>query len=366
MRRSESFFRWWRDELRAMLPPKLLHLFSRRINQLRLVVSESEVIVYHENGGQSRELGRRIRTSAEAPGSAGADMNTHAHQRLLMTQVEALKPKPARTVVAVAPGLSLLKDLQLPLAAQQDLAQVLTFEMDRQTPFRADSVYFDYQVIRRDRSRKQLTVRLGVVHRALVDEALSPLASLDLQICPPGTVTDSSWDGRTFISTPAVHQQGLLARINPVLLILNGLLLLAVVFLPFHHQRSKLLALDTQLDQVRQAANGAMSLQEQVDRLAHEIQVAVDRKLQWPTMTEIVNELTAVLPNSTWLNRMEVKEGEVHLQGVSSSASSLIALIEESATFADVRFQSPVTQDTRTGQERFHLSARIVPTKPQQ
>ncbi len=151
-----------------------------------------------------------------------------------------------------------------------------------------------------------------------------------------------------------------------MLLALNGLLLVVVVLLPFYRQRAELAALSTQLDRMRTAADGAMSLQNQADRLAQEIKVAVDRKSQWPTMVEIVNELTVVLPDSTWLNRLEIKDGEIHLQGVSSSASSLIALIEESETFADVRFQSPVTQDTRTGRERFHLSARIVPIGLQQ
>lgn len=366
MTQVESFFRWWRNELTAMLPQKYFELFSRSVNQLRVVISASEIVVYHENGGRTGELGRHIRTRTDKPQSSSEQVEAHAQQGLLMTQIQALKTKPSRIILAIAPGLSLTKELQLPLAAQQDLTQVLTFEMDRQTPFRADSVYFDYRVIRRDTARKQLTVCLGVVPRALVDEALAPLSALDLRMSQPGIATDSSWDGRTFSLTRASDQQGLLSRVNPLLLALNGLLLIVVVFLPFYHQRSERTALSTQLNQVREAANGAMSLREQVDRLAQEIKVAVDRKSQWPPMVEILNELTMVLPNSTWLNRLEIKDGEIHLQGVSSSASSLIALIEESATFADVRFQSPVTQDPRTGRERFHLSARIVKVQPQQ
>lgn len=366
MTQVESFFRWWRNELTALLPQKYFERFSRSVNQLRVAVSESEIIVYHENGGRTRALGRQLRTRSDKPQSASEQVEAHAQQELLRAQIQALKPKPSRVILAVAPGLSLTKELQLPLAAQQDLTQVLTFEMDRQTPFRADSVYFDYRVMRRDAARKQLAVCLGVVPRALVDEALSPLSDLDLRMSQPGASTDSSWDGRTFSVTRARDEQGLLSRINPLLLALNGLFLMAVIFLPFYHQRSERTALSTQLNQVRTAANGAMSLREQVDRLAQEIKMAVDRKSQWPTMIEILNELTVVLPNSTWLNRLEIKDGEIHLQGVSSSASSLIALIEESATFADVRFQSPVTQDPRTGRERFHLSARIVKVQPQQ
>ena len=360
MRRVESFFRWWRDELAAMLPQKWRDLASRGANQLRVVVSASEIIIYHESGGRTRELGRQIRTSAGKPENARDDVEARAQQGLLMGQIQALKAQPSRIILVVAPSLSLIKELQLPLTAQQDLTQILTFEMDRQTPFRAENVHFDYRVIQRDGARKQLTLRLGVVPRSLLDEALSLLSPLDLQMSHPGTATDAGWDGRTFLLTPSSEQQGLLAKINPLLWVLNGLLVVIVAFLPFHHQRNQLAALSTQLDQVRQAAQGAMSLREQIDGLSQEIKVAMDRKSQWPTMVEIVDEITVILPDSTWLNRLEIKDGEVHLQGVSNSASSLIALIEQSETFADVRFQSPVTQDTRSGQERYHLSARIV------
>ena len=65
-------------------------------------------------------------------------------------------------------------------------------------------------------------------------------------------------------------------------------------------------------------------------------------------------------PDSTWLNRFEVKRGEVHIAGFSQAASSLIPLLEASDQLREVRFISPVTQDARTGKERFHLAARII------
>lgn len=360
----QAYLRWWRDELISILPRRWRELSSGRLNQLRIAVSATEVIAYHESGGRTRELGRQPRTDSDEPGHAPDGVAVQARRRLLTAPIQALKSRPARVILTLAPGLSLTKELAIPLAAQRDLAQVLTFEMDRQTPFRAESVYFDYRVIGRDPSRKQLTVRLGVVPRALVDTTLSLLSDLQLRMSQPGSATDSRWDGRTFLLVPAADRQPLSAHITPLLVGLNGLLLLVAVSLPFYHQRSAITHLDRQLEKVRQAAHGAMSLREQAERLAQEIQVAVDRKSRWPTMVEILNELTAILPDSTWLSRLEIKGGEIHLQGVSGSASSLIALIEESKTFADVRFQSPVTQDTRTGRERFHLSARISGQTP--
>ncbi len=178
-----------------MLPQKWRKLYSRSANQLRAVVSGLDITVYHDSGGRARELGRQIRTRADDAQNGDDSVAANAHQARLMTQIQALKPKPSQTLLAVAPGLSLTKELTLPLAAQQDLTRVLSFEMDRQTPFRADSVYFDYRVIRRDAARKQLTVRLRAGPRDLVNEVLSPLSPLGLRMSQPSGGTDPSWTG---------------------------------------------------------------------------------------------------------------------------------------------------------------------------
>ena len=48
------------------------------------------------------------------------------------------------------------------------------------------------------------------------------------------------------------------------------------------------------------------------------------------------------------------------MQGQSPAASALIGALESSGLFENVRFTSPVTQDRRSGLERFHITAQIV------
>jgi len=45
---------------------------------------------------------------------------------------------------------------------QQNLTQVLGFELGRQTPYTADQAYYDQRVLREDRSNNRLHVLLGV------------------------------------------------------------------------------------------------------------------------------------------------------------------------------------------------------------
>ena len=69
------------------------------------------------------------------------------------------------------------KTLDLPLAAAENLREVLTFEMDRQTPFTADQVYFDYQIVQRDNTNGRISVEMTAVHRADVDTAIQRAAA---------------------------------------------------------------------------------------------------------------------------------------------------------------------------------------------
>ncbi len=79
-------------------------------------------------------------------------------------------------------------------------------------------------------------------------------------------------------------------------------------------------------------------------------------------MVELLNELTRILPDDTWLSMLEVSGSKLRVQGESGSASSLIGLIEESDLFHDPGFASPITRNRRTGLDRFVLEAEIETT----
>ena len=55
-----------------------------------------------------------------------------------------------------------MRRVTMPAATEENLRQVLGFEMDRLTPLRADEVYFDYRVVSRDAAAGQIAVQLAV------------------------------------------------------------------------------------------------------------------------------------------------------------------------------------------------------------
>jgi general secretion pathway protein L len=118
--------------------------------------------------------------------------------------------------------------------------------------------------------------------------------------------------------------------------------------------------LSAQFAEVRAAATTAAGLQQQIDKHSAQSRYLFAYKAERPASVELLEELSRRLPDDTWLFRLEVRDGKVHLQGTSTRASSLIAELEGSAFFQGARFASPVTQDGASGRERFHLSASVV------
>lgn len=107
--------------------------------------------------------------------------------------------------------------------------------------------------------------------------------------------------------------------------------------------------------------------------------IALNKKLEQlssvmlgePKAMNILREVTRVLPSGTWLTDLKYKREGVEISGFSTSASSLIALLEDSSYFSGVQFSAPVTvtnsqpvSGTHAGQRSNHLVNGMAGPKP--
>ena len=337
-----EFFTWWRTELGGMLPDGLRHRFEGRLETLRLTQAGDELHISRGDNARLEELGR-------------VDMALPEAGERLAAVVDGLDGASTRVEVVVPPEKLLVKQIQLPLAAEENLRQVLGFEMQRQTPFRAEQVYFNFRVLARRPASQQLDVRLAVVPRTVVESVLGLLADRDLVQGDGADVEDGIF---VFVPDDGGRRQS--SGLQRVLVAANLVLLAAVIAVPLAQQRQVLDGLRARLAEVRAAATTASNLQQRIDEHEARSRYLFDRKRRQPASVELLEELSRRLPDDTWLFRAEIRDGKVHLQGTSNRASALIAGLEASGFLEDVRFASPVTQDGASGRERFHLSAAIV------
>ena len=73
------------------------------------------------------------------------------------------------------------KYLDLPMAIEENLGNVLTYELDRYTPFTIEDVYLDYQIISRDREGQTVKILLVAVKKELIDRYLMILERLNIR-----------------------------------------------------------------------------------------------------------------------------------------------------------------------------------------
>ncbi|MCW5732012.1 MAG: pilus assembly protein PilM, partial [Alphaproteobacteria bacterium] len=151
------FLRWWGRELRGLLPGPLARLLGLDPAFLLVELDGETLALSLQDGARRQQAGRLAPGQPASPALAG---------RVVVLRLPANE------------GLG--KTLALPLAAEENLREVLEFEMERQTPFPADQVYFDWRVLERRPAERRLVLRLLVAPRARVEQALARLAASSL------------------------------------------------------------------------------------------------------------------------------------------------------------------------------------------
>jgi len=340
-----EFVRWWRAELAGMLPDSWRRRFERRHDTLLLTPTGDEVRISRRGNGRLEQIGSISPTLPDA------------RERMAAISGE-MRAETSRVEITVPSEKLLTKQIQLPMAAEENLRQVLGFEMQRQTPFRAEHVYFNYRIAERRSDRQQLAVQISVVPRSAIEGVLSLLD--DWNLVPTQAEGKADWDESVFAFVPGDAVDRRSSSVHRALLVLNLVLIIAVVAIPLVQQQRYLDELHVRLDKVHAAATTASDLQQRIDQHLARARYLFEQKTGQPASVELLEELSRRLPDDTWLFRIEVRDGKVNLQGTSTTASALIAGLEGSRFLENVRFSSPVTQDGASGRERFHLSASVI------
>ena len=81
------------------------------------------------------------------------------------------------------PGSKVIfKKIILPAPTEENLKEVLGYEMDRYTPFALEDVYFDFKIVMRDEARDSIHVLLMVVKKEVIDYYLSLLQRIKVRV----------------------------------------------------------------------------------------------------------------------------------------------------------------------------------------
>jgi general secretion pathway protein L len=343
-----KFFRWWTDELSFLVPTKLQKLLGGASEYLILARDEMGLSAVHLGPDGERTLGRFTLDED------GARMR----ERLLEENPELAE---ARVVLRLTARQALRKTIKLPMAAEENLSQVLAFEMDRLTPFKSDQVYFGARITARSPATRQVTVDLVLTPRGKLDALLDDLAAWGWRPDIVDMADHAAPGAYNLLPEKYRPAKSPWPRIaNIALAVIIVVLIGTLAMLPILSARSEAENLEEQVRKTGKTAKEVEDLRQQADNLLHQTRFLQNKKRTEPVLVDMLEELSRVIPDNTWLNGLQYKDRRIVVQGQSPSASSLIELIEASAHFKNTSFVSPVTKDSGSGLERFQIASDVI------
>lgn len=348
------FFNWWFGEIQSFLPFGLREKVFSQSSRYVVSLGKGQASFYEQTAKDFNPLGK-VDLHRDA---GGIDIERDEIRALLQRQqIEATAFQ-----VRLPKDKVLRREIELPLQADENLREVVSFEMDRHTPFKTDEVYFDFLSRKRDLRSKRLRVDMVVVPKTLVDPLLERVRGWGLT--PIGLGIDgaeSSVEDGFELAPELAAGNGGRKRVwwRLGLSVATLALLLGLLNLPLYFKRQELEIQEARLSEIRVEASKASKIKAEVEAILNSSRSLVARKQENPAAIALLNEVTRLLPDDTWVIKFSWRGEDLLISGYSQKPSALIALLEESEFLEEVHFSSPVTLDQRIGMERFNLAALV-------
>ncbi len=346
-----GFFSWWFRELGGLVPRGLRAALRGRRGEAIFSLSDDTLRLSRRRDGKERLLGE-------------IDLTRHGGASVL----RIAKQKFGRNVFSqcvkvlrLARDKSLRQSIDLPLATEENLREVLAFEMDRRTPFKATDVYYDQQVKSRNKKTGRISVDLAVAPRRIVDDAVARALQWGLTLDRVEAAGDEDRDpGRLNLMPMRPRKGGRTARALQLALATTLVgLTAAALLIPLFDSRRTAERLQQDLAAARTSAQSVETLRAELDAFVKNTDQIVGRRIDTPLTIQVIDELSRILPDTSWVFQLRLARDEVQLHGYSETAADLLELFESSDLLTDAGFKSPVTRDARVDKERFHLSATV-------
>jgi general secretion pathway protein L len=343
-----EFFVWWTGQLRDLLPARWGRF------------------------GPAREDALVIEPRAAAGEVLGVDVSLrrHADETLLghfslAAEAIAELPRPPgnRVVLRLHQDDVLAKTLTLPIAAESHLHQALAFQMDQETPFAPDEIYWSHVVSRRDRQNGRLSVRLLLVPRQRLAALLGALDQVGL-VPSRAEIGDGPDRDRILpLDGDSDSDDEAARRIRFRWAVASCLLLLALgtIVAPFVRQAVALADVDRQIAGGQPTASEAEKLRRQLGQLSGTIDLIESERAKAGRPLAILATLTRILPDDTYLTEVTTQQRKITLSGRSAAAARLIGALSADEGLHNVAFAAPVTRLEAIHAELFTISAEIAP-----
>ena len=266
----------------------------------------------------------------------------------------------SRAEVILRPGRFMFRPLELPKRAGEFLEGIVRSQIDRLTPWSVNEAAYTWTPpIEASNDRIQLTV--AATARSMLMPYVRAVADLGAASVIVSTVPQDAGVADGALKVYEQRNGGTIevTRIRQILMmVFLGAAALALV----SSGVSSILgdSLDSeQQDLSHKIAARRAAMRRNADGGAQRI--LERRKQTTPAAVMVLDALSKVLPDHTYVLELRIENGKVQVTGITKDAPSLIRLIEQSPHFEHATFFAPTTQSPGEPGERFHIEARVKP-----
>jgi general secretion pathway protein L len=328
---------WYGAMLRSLLPLGLRAMFdgaaSGLIVSADLAAPPAYAVVAQRSRAGTRTLGTLGTLAAHVSPSVrhGVTLVINTQERLILDTA-----------------------ITLPAVAEQHLATVLAFEMDRLTPFDPEEVWFRADIIGRHKAVGSISLRLAVLPRARLIPLLDALARAGLH---PDRIEALGAAG--LIKLPLDSGSKSTRRIEAALSALCGGLVLLCMLVPLVRQQIELRDLAARQAELAPRLHVAETLRERLERARSGAATLAAEQVREGDPLAALAAITTAVPDGSFLTDLTLRHRIATLDGESPDASGLVAAFSADPAFADPSFAAPVTRALDAKADIFSIRVRM-------
>jgi general secretion pathway protein L len=348
-----GFLRWWGGELSALLPVRWRQAFAG--GERWYVLERGDGVWKLRRAGESLSI-------ADAN-----DTDTIDHRSALLARALGECDPADRRIALLMPSAQVLRRrLVLPVAARDNLRQVVGYDIDRQTPFRAEDIHFGVRELGEGGPEGRFIAELAATPRASLDPLLDELVALRVAPDRVDVALGFALAGVDLLPPArAPRRVDRRRRLNLALIAAIVLLAFAAMAAWLHNRNVALDTMRADVDAMQPDAQRVKALRQRLMDSAGASGFLVRRKSESPSILPVLDELTHRLPDDTWLERFTLNAtGQIGFQGQSPQAARLIDALKGARSIGEPSFQGTIQADPTSGKERFYMQAKALMPKP--
>ncbi|MEX0347704.1 MAG: PilN domain-containing protein [Rhizobiaceae bacterium] len=338
-----DFHGWWRNELADLIPARLRPI-DRRPAAAVLTIRRDGILIAPSDPSS------KLETVIADDAAAAVD---HLRQNYFKLRIG----RPAVSIIIEQDRYlkRQLSPLRLPASKMAAMARL---DMGASTPFSQDDAFLVCGQSNQSNPESSYVVVKKAFLKPLIDQLRSAgIAVRELAFSGNGSFTP---DPKSMLSVlPKTRWRIFINRLRTATVSLCVLGLAATV----GHFHWRNLAAEAEVDRQILAAEKQASMVRALIAARNlkldQVMSIRNEKLGAVPVVSIVEEMSRIIPDSTWLTDVQIDDGKVLFSGFSRSAAALIPILEESRLFRAPTFRTPVVRVANQQGERFTISMDV-------